>query len=125
MLNHMVQYKQATFDASFGALSDATRRGVLEQLGRADASITVLAQSFEMTLTGMRKHVDVLEQAGFVSTQKVGRVRTCRLGIRSLRAEAAWLDRYHQLWSARFDELDKVVDNLKRKESVDGRKKRR
>jgi DNA-binding transcriptional ArsR family regulator len=125
MLNHMVQYKQAAFDASFGALSDATRRGVLEQLGRADASITALAQRFEMTLTGMRKHVDVLEQAGFVTTEKVGRVRTCRLGIRSLRAEAAWLDRYHQLWSARFDELDKVVDNLKRKESVDGRKKRK
>jgi DNA-binding transcriptional ArsR family regulator len=125
MLNHMVQYKQAAFDASFGALSDATRRGVLEQLGRADASITALAQRFEMTLTGMRKHVDVLEQAGFVTTEKVGRVRTCRLGIRSLQAEAAWIDRYHQLWSARFDELDKVVDNLKRKESADGRKKRK
>ncbi len=119
----MVQYMHVTFDASFGALSDATRRGVLEQLGRADASITTLAQKFEMTLTGMRKHVDVLEQAGLVTTEKVGRVRTCRLGHRGLQEEAEWIDRYRQLWSARFDELDKVVDNLKRKESVDGRKK--
>jgi DNA-binding transcriptional ArsR family regulator len=124
-LNHMVQWVQANFDVSFGALSDATRRGVLEQLGRADASITALAQRFHMTLTGMKKHVDVLEQAGLVTTEKVGRVRTCRLGLRGLQEEAEWIERYRQLWSARFDELDKVVENLKRKERVDGRKKRK
>ena len=108
-------------DASFAALSDATRRGVLEQLGRADASITDLAQTFHMTLTGMRKHVGVLERAEFVTTEKVGRVRTCRLGPRRLAEETAWIDHYRQLWDARFDELDKVVEELNRKEKIDGR----
>ena len=120
----MVQYSQARFDASFAALSDATRRGVLEQLGRADASITDLAEKFHMTLTGMKKHVGVLEQAGLVITEKVGRVRTCRLGLSRLEEEAAWIDRYRQLWEARFDALDEVVEELKRKEKADGRKKR-
>ena len=125
ILNHMVQYSQTHFDTSFGALSDATRRGVLEQLGRADASITALAVRFHMTLTGMKKHVGVLEQAGLVTTEKVGRVRTCRLGLRGLQEEAAWIERYRQLWSARFEELDSVVEELTRKEGVDGRKPRK
>ena len=124
ILNHVVQYTRTGFDASFAALSDATRRGVLEQLGRADASITDLAEKFHMTLTGMKKHVGVLEQAGLVATQKVGRVRTCKLGPRRLEDETAWMERYRQLWDARFDELDAVVEDLKRKEKVDGRKKR-
>ena len=118
----MVQYSH--LDASFAALSDATRRGVLEQLGRADASITDLADRFHMTLTGMKKHVGILEQAGLVVTEKVGRVRTCRLGLSRLEEEAAWIERYRQLWDARFDELDKVIEEVKRKEKVDGRKKR-
>ena len=121
----MVQYSRSHFDASFAALSDATRRGVLEQLGRADASITDLADKFHMTLTGMKKHVGVLEQAGLVTTEKVGRVRTCTLGQCRLVEEAAWIERYHQLWAARFDELDQVVEELKRKERAHGRKKRK
>ena len=121
----MVQYIDARLDASFAAISDATRRGVLEQLGRADASITDLAATFDMTLTGMKKHVGVLEQAGLVTTEKVGRVRTCRLGPRRLQEEAAWLERYRQLWAERFDQLDTVVEGLKRKEKIDGRRKRR
>ena len=124
ILNHVVQYSGSRLDASFAALSDATRRGVLEQLGRADASITDLAEKFHMTLTGMKKHVAVLEQAGLVMTEKVGRVRTCKIGPRRLEQETAWIERYRQLWDARFDELDKVVEELKRKEKVDGRKKR-
>lgn len=120
----MVQCAQSNFDAAFGALSDPTRRGVLEQLARSDASITALAQRFDMTLTGMKKHVAVLERSGLVTTEKVGRVRTCRLGVRGLQEEAEWIERYRQLWSERFDELDKVVENLKRKESVDARQKR-
>jgi DNA-binding transcriptional ArsR family regulator len=119
----MVQYQRARLDASFAALSDATRRGVLEQLGRRDASITDLADKFHMTLTGMKKHVGVLEQAGLVTTEKVGRVRTCKLGPRRLDDETAWLERYRQLWDARFDELESVVEELKRKEMLDGRKK--
>jgi DNA-binding transcriptional ArsR family regulator len=87
----MVQYPRARLDASFAALSDANRRGVLEQLGRADASITDLAEKFHMTLTGMKKHVGVLEQVGLVTTEKVGRVRTCKLGLRRLEEEAAWI----------------------------------
>src|SRR5881394_3994847 len=121
----MVQFTRARLDASFAAISDATRRGVLEQLGRADASITDLAGRFDMTLTGMKKHVGVLEQAGLVTTEKVGRVRTCKLGLRGLEEEAAWIERYRQLWSARFDELDNVVEELTRKERLDGRKKRK
>src|SRR3954468_22181855 len=121
----MVQYSEARLDASFAALSDATRRGVLKQLGRADASITELAEKFHMTLTGMKKHVGVLEQAGLVTTEKVGRVRTCKLGLRGLEAEAAWIERHRRLWDTRFDALDKVVEELKQKEIVDGRKKRK
>src|SRR6201987_318637 len=121
----MVQYSRAHLDASYAALSDATRRGILEQLWHADASITDLAEKFRMTLPGMKKHVGVLEQAGLVTTEKVGRVRTCRLGPRRLEEEAAWIERDRQLWDARFDELDKVVEQLKRKEKVDGRKKRK
>jgi DNA-binding transcriptional ArsR family regulator len=120
----MVQYEKTHLDASFAALADSTRRGVLEQLGRAESSITDLADKFGMTLTGMRKHVGVLEQAGLVMTEKVGRVRYCRIGARRLDEVAAWIDKYHQLWQGRFDELDKVVDELKRKEKLDGRKER-
>ncbi len=123
ILNHMAQYSGSRLDASFAALSDATRRGVLEQLGRADASITDLAEKFHMTLTGIKKHVGVLEQAGLVMTEKVGRVRTCKLGLRRLDDEAAWIERHRQLWDARFDELDKVVEELTRKEKKYGRKK--
>src|ERR1700760_4232659 len=114
----MVQYQQSRFDASFAALSDATRRGVLEQLGRSDASITELADRFHMTLTGMKKHVHVLELAGLVATEKVGRARPCRLGPRRLAEETAWLEAYRQQWAARFGALDDIVEELKRKEQT-------
>jgi DNA-binding transcriptional ArsR family regulator len=120
----MAQHLGARLDASFAALSDATRRGVLERLGRADASITELAETFHMTLTGMKKHVGVLERARLVATEKVGRVRTCKLGPSRLEAETAWVEGYRRLWSARFDELDRVLEELKRKEKVDERKKK-
>src|SRR3954464_8919101 len=117
----MVHRSGDRLDASFAALSDATRRGVLEQLGRADASITELAEKFHMTLTGMRKHVGVLERAGLVTTEKVGRVRTCRIGARRLEEVAEWIEGYHQLWDARFIELDQIIEQLKQKEKSDGR----
>lgn len=116
----MVQFEDARLDASFAALADATRRGVLEQLQRADASISALAERFHITLTGMKKHVGVLERAGLVTTEKVGRVRTCRLGVRDLEIEAAWIDQHRQLWDARFDALDRVVAEMKLKENSDG-----
>lgn len=115
----MVQHYASGLDASFAALADATRRGILERLGRSDASITELADRFHMTLTGMTKHVSVLEQAGLVTTEKVGRVRTCRLGRGRLEAEAAWIAGHHRLWDERFDALDTVVEDLKHKEKAD------
>lgn len=121
-MNHMVQYLAVRLDVSFAALSDATRRGVLEQLGRGEASITALAERFNMTLTGMKKHVSVLEQAGLVVTEKVGRVRTCRLGAGGLEDEAAWIEKYRRRWELRFDGLDEIIEELKQKEDQDGRK---
>ncbi|RUL66334.1 ArsR family transcriptional regulator [Dyella dinghuensis] len=120
----MVHY-QTRLDTTFAALSDVTRRGVLEQLGGSEASITDLAQRFHMTLTGMKKHVSILEQAGLVITEKVGRVRTCKLGLRRLEEEAAWIEQHRQLWSARFDALDEIVENLNRKEKANARSKRK
>jgi DNA-binding transcriptional ArsR family regulator len=120
----MVQYA-SRLDTAFAALADPTRRGVVEQLGRSDASITDLAERFRMTLTGMKKHVGVLEQAGLVTTRKVGRVRTCQLGPRRLEEETAWLERYRQRWDERFDALDGVVEELTRKEISNGRQGRR
>jgi len=114
----MVQFQKANLDASFAALSDPTRRGILERLGQRDASITELADRFRMTLTGIKKHVGVLEQAGLVTTAKVGRVRTCRLGARRLEDEAAWIEWYRQLWDRRFDELDSIVEELKQQHAV-------
>jgi len=121
----MVQYTNPHLDASFSALSDVTRRGVLEQLGRAESSITDLAERFDMTLTGMKKHVGVLEQAGLVITEKVGRVRTCRIGPRRLEEATAWIEKFQQLWEARFDQLDSVIDELKQKEKANGRKQKK
>lgn len=125
ILHHMVKYQQARLDVSFAALSDATRRGVLDQLGRSDASITDLAQKFHLTLAGMMKHVGVLEQAGLVTTEKVGRVRNCKLGAYRLKDETAWLERYRERWDDRFNELEKVVEELTRKETSDERTNRK
>jgi DNA-binding transcriptional ArsR family regulator len=121
----MVQLTTIRLDTTFAALSDPTRRGVVEQLGRADATITDLAQQFHMTLTGMKKHVSVLEQAGLVATEKIGRVRTCRLGPRRLEEETAWLERHRRRWDERFDELETVVEELTRQETIDERTKRK
>lgn len=121
----MVQLQGAQLDGAFAALADATRRGILERLGRTDASITELAGTFQMTLTGMKKHIGVLERSGLVSTEKTGRVRTCRLGPRRLEEAAAWIETYRQLWHARFDELDQIVDELKGKAEVHPRSRRK
>jgi DNA-binding transcriptional ArsR family regulator len=111
-LNHMVQYLEASLDLTFAALSDATRRGIIVRLGRTDASIGSLADMFQMTLTGMKKHVQVLERAGLVVTEKVGRVRLCRLGKRGLAAEADWIAAHRQYFEARFEALDDVINQM-------------
>lgn len=121
----MVQHSQAHFDASFAALADATRRGVLEQLARGNASITDLADKFDMTLTGMKKHIGVLEQAGLVTTEKVGRVRNCKIGPCRLEEEIEWISQYRQVWDARFEALDRVIEQLKSRDKPDVRKKRK
>src|SRR5258706_12966444 len=106
----MVQYITTRLDTSFAALSDATRRGVLEQLGRADASITDLAETFHMTLTGIKKHVGVLEQAGVVTTKEIGRVRTCQLGPRRLEKETVWLRRDPRGSGGSLRQFEQVVE---------------
>lgn len=118
----MVQYQDrpVDLDATFAALADPTRRAVLQHLGRSEASVTELAERFGMTLTGIKKHVAVLEAAGLVTTEKVGRVRRCRVGTGRLEDVAAWVHQYQQLWDARFRALDDVVAGLKRRESTDG-----
>jgi DNA-binding transcriptional ArsR family regulator len=116
----MVQYSTPHVDATFAALSDATRRGVVEALMGADASISALAERFHMTLTGMKKHVGLLEAAGLVTTEKLGRVRTCRLGPSAMEDEMAWIESYRRMWAARFDALDAIVEELKQKEKADG-----
>lgn len=116
----MVQYIAPPLDLSFAALSDATRRGIIDLLGHGDASITSLADAFQMTLTGMKKHVQVLERAGLVVTQKVGRVRTCRLGKHGLKAEAEWIEAHRKLFEARFDALDELINEIQQGGSDEG-----
>jgi len=115
ILDHMVKYSEDRLDKAFAVLSDSTRRGVLMQLGRGDTSITKLADQFHMSLAGMKKHVGILEEAGFVRTEKIGRVRTCKLGPHQLDSETAWIERYKELWNKRFDALEAVVQDLKQK----------
>lgn len=112
ILNQMVQY-QSRLDVGFAALSDATRRGILERLGCGEASISDLAADFDMTLTGIKKHVQVLEHAGLVTTEKVGRVRTCRLGPRRLEDEANWIAQYRTMLEARLDRLGAFLERTK------------
>lgn len=109
VLYHVVQYP-APLDAAFAALADPTRRRVLERLGRGEASISELAGTFAMTLTGMQKHVRVLEAAGLVTSAKVGRVRHCRLGPRRLEEESAWIARYQAMLEARYDRLGEFLE---------------
>lgn len=111
----MVHYSNPRLDTAFAALSDSTRRGVLVELGRGDASITKLADQFHMSLTGMKKHVGILEDAGFIKTEKHGRVRTCTLGSQRLETVTAWIEKYKELWDKRFDALEAVVQELKQK----------
>ena len=108
----MVQYR-TQLNSTFGALADPTRRGILERLGRSEAGITELAEAFDITLTGMKKHVGVLEAAGLVTTEKVGRVRRCRLGPRRLDAETAWIEEYRRTLEDRLNRLGEFLERTK------------
>ena len=114
ILNHMVQYSPR-LDSTFGAIADPTRRGVLERLGRSDAAISELAEDFEMTLTGMKKHVQVLEDAGLVTTEKIGRVRHCRLGPRRLDDETKWIADYRRMLEGRLNRLESFLERTRSK----------
>jgi DNA-binding transcriptional ArsR family regulator len=114
ILNHMVQY-QAGLDNTFSALADPTRRGIIERLGRAESGITELAEAFDITLTGMKKHVGILEAAGLVTTQKIGRVRRCKLGPRRLDAETAWMEDYRRMLEGRLNRLGEFLERTKEK----------
>ena len=100
-------------DTAFAALSDPTRRGILERLARRDLSISELATDFDMTLTGVKKHVRVLERAGLLTTQKIGRVRSCSLGPRRLDDETTWIESYRTTLEARLDRLGAFLDQKK------------
>jgi DNA-binding transcriptional ArsR family regulator len=108
----MVQYSPR-LDSAFTALADPTRRGILERLGRSDASITDLAERFSMSLTGMKKHVRVLEGAGLVATRKVGRVRTCQLGRHRLEDVTNWIEHYRRSVDARLDRLGAYLERTR------------
>ena len=108
----MVQY-QESLDRSFAALSDPTRRAILVRLGRSSASVSELAAGFEMTLTGLKKHVLVLEEAGLVQTQKVGRVRHCKLGPRRLEDVSKWIESYRRQLEQRLDHLADFLERTK------------
>ncbi|MGN6379771.1 MAG: ArsR/SmtB family transcription factor [Gaiellales bacterium] len=107
----MVQYPQ--IDRTFAALADPTRRAVLEQLGGGPASITELAEPFGITLTGMKKHVRLLEDAGLVTTEKVGRTRRCALGPRRLDDVRDWVDLYRRMLDERLDRFGAVLERTK------------
>jgi len=108
----MVQYLR-DLDAAFAAVADSTRRGILERLARGDASITELADTFDMTLTGVKKHVAVLEDVRLVTTRKRGRVRTCQLGPRRLEKEAAWITSFQRMMDERFNQLEDLLERTK------------
>jgi DNA-binding transcriptional ArsR family regulator len=108
----MVQY-QATLDRAFSALADPTRRDILERLGRGPASISELAEPYGMSLTGLKKHIRILEEADLVTTEKIGRTRECRLGPEQLEDAAQWIKMYQRHWERRLDRLEAYLERKK------------
>jgi DNA-binding transcriptional ArsR family regulator len=105
----MVNYK-SPLDAAFHALADPTRRAVVNRLARGPASVKELAQPFGMGLPSFMKHLRVLEKNGLISSEKVGRVRTCRVNTERLTAAESWLSEQRALWQARTDRLADYVE---------------
>src|SRR5438093_12223760 len=117
----MVQ-SQRQLDRTFSALSDPTRRDILGRLGRGPASISELAEPFGMTLTGLKKHVRILEEAELVTTEKIGRTRQCRLGPARLQDATRWIEAYRRRWERRFDRLDDYLQDVQGKERTHDRR---
>lgn len=111
----MVKYSR-TLDATFRALADPTRRGILAELSRGQASVTKLAGPYRMSLPAVMKHLRVLEKAGLVTQRKTGRVRRCRLSAQPLEGAASWLFQYRAFWGRQFDALDRYLTEEKSKE---------
>jgi DNA-binding transcriptional ArsR family regulator len=107
---HRPVHYSATLDRTFFALSDATRRGILERLGRGPATIGELAEPFGLTLNGIKKHVGILEEVDLVVTTKVGRARECRLGPAQLEDATSWIDDYRRTWQRRLDRFGSYVE---------------
>jgi DNA-binding transcriptional ArsR family regulator len=103
-----------TLDGTFFALSDPTRRGILERLGRGPATISQLAKPFGLTINGVEKHVGILERADLVATEKVGRARQCRLGPASMAEATAWMEGHRRVWENRLDRFERYVERTSR-----------
>jgi DNA-binding transcriptional ArsR family regulator len=108
----MVQYPSEV-DRTFAALSDPNRRAILERLGRGSATISELAEPSGMSLTGLKKHVRILEEAELVTTEKRGRARHCRLGPKRLDDASHWIEAYRRGWDERFERLDELIERRK------------
>ena len=108
----MVKYQSGQLDATFGALADPTRRGILEQLVGGESSVTNLAEPFNISLPAISKHLRVLERAGLLSQEKDGRVRRCRLDAGPMKEASDWISRYQRFWEQQLDSLASYLDQL-------------
>jgi DNA-binding transcriptional ArsR family regulator len=111
-------------DSTFAALADPTRRAILARLASGDASVTELAEPFEMSLPAISKHLKVLERAGLIARGRDAQWRPCRLDAGPLKEVADWVDHYRQFWEESFDRLDEYLSELKEKEKKHARNKR-
>jgi DNA-binding transcriptional ArsR family regulator len=112
IFNHMVKYQSSELDMTFGALADATRRGILEQLSGGESSVTKLAEPYNISLPAISKHLRVLERAGLLSQEKNGRVRRCRLDAGPMKEASDWISRYQRFWEQQLDSLAIYLDKL-------------
>ncbi|MGH9747758.1 MAG: ArsR/SmtB family transcription factor [Candidatus Acidiferrales bacterium] len=121
----MVYYSTPALDATFAALSDATRRGILAQLARGEASISDLAAPYDMSLPAVSKHLRVLERAKLVERRKDGRVHRCRLVAEPMKCAAEWIEKYRQFWERQFDSLARYLESSQEKERAKWRPRRK
>lgn len=121
ILKHVLNYQQP-LDSVFQALADPTRRGMIARLSRGPASVSELAEPLDMSLPAVVQHLQVLETSGLISTEKVGRVRTCRLDAKALTSAEDWISSQRASWEARLDRLGEYLEELQAKERKRGRK---